>query len=81
MGDRIFAAATAALLGAGAAALILAALFDSSVLAVVGAACIVGAAVSRQVWTWRGTGRLGILVLGVLASVVLAGFVAQKVFG
>lgn len=66
---------------AAAAFLIAGAALDSSALSVVGALAVLVVFAAREMWLWRGQGRLWLMMIGGLAAVIVAAFLAQKLTG
>lgn len=81
MSDRGFG--ITALLGLAAAAgfLILGAAIDSSAVSVIGALTVLIVFAAKEIWQWRGQGRLWLTMMGAFAGVIVVAFVWQKLFG
>lgn len=65
----------------GAMCLALAAILNSSVLAVGGAAFVIAVLVAREGWLWAGEGRRWLITTAALAGVVVAAFAVQRLTG
>lgn len=81
MSGRAFLLTAVVGLGLGTACLVLAAVLDSSALAVGGAVFVIAVVIAREGWLWAGEARQWLITMAALAGIVAAAFAVQRIAG